>query len=211
MNRMMVLLAAMLMVVGFSGMAHASLSVVGEGTINGGTTDYQLIYDSAQNITWFDYTAPRTTWQNQENWALGLTVNVSGQNITGWSLPTTVDNAASSNYPPNPTSSQMAYLYYTDLGNTTSSGLANTGPFKNLKANVYWSGTEYSGDPGNAWYFFADYGIQGVNVEGNYYDGLAVLPGNIATEYGTPTPIPGTVLLFGSGLAGLVGIKRRLG
>ena len=206
MNRMNVLLIAMVVVIGLSSMSEATLTVVGDGTINGGTIDYQLIYDSAQNITWLDYTNPADTWQNQKNWASGVTVNFDGQNIAGWSLPTTVDAFSSFNYPPDPTSSEMAYLYYTELGNTTSSSLANAGPFKNLQAAVYWSGTEYSAIPGDAWGFNTNNGLPSVGPEGVSNDGLAVLPGDVAAS---TVPEPGTVVLVGTGLAAFVMISKR--
>ena len=84
------LLVAMLIVVGFSAMAQADLKVVGTGTMQGVTGSYQLIYDSVQNITWLDYTAPATIWGNQVAWAQNLTVNFNGWLYSGWNLPTTV-------------------------------------------------------------------------------------------------------------------------
>jgi len=205
------LLMAIAMVVGFSAMAHADLTVVGTGTMQGVSGSYQLIYDSGQNITWLDYSAPINSWNNQVAWASGLTVNVNGVNISGWSLPTTVDNQSSYGIQPSPTSSEMAYLYYTELGDTgypqSGYGLTNAGPFKNLNAaDIYWSGTEYSGHPGNAWVFNFGGGAQGEGDEVNYANALAVHPGDVV-----PTPIPGTMLLFGSGLGGLIGMKRRRG
>ncbi len=213
------LLIAMVMVAGFTAMAHANLSVVGTGTIDGGTTAYQLIYDSAQNITWLDYSNPAAIWSNQASWANNLSVDViSGpQNVTGWSLPTTVDNSSSGNNPPSSASSQMAYLYLTDLGDTTTltgSGLVKTGPFKNLVSNMYWSGTAAnSAGTGEAWGFSMSNGLNHAGSNGVNGYALAVLPGDIVTG-GVVTPIPGTVLLFGTGLAGLIGtmkLKRENG
>jgi hypothetical protein len=221
MKRLMVLLVAAVMVIGFAAQSQATLTVVGVGTIgssaNNGTENmvnggYELIYDSGLNVTWLDYTATYSTWQNQVNWANNLVVNFNGKNLTGWSLPTTVDNYNYS-YGLNPpsNSSQMAYLYYTDLGNTgypnNGYGLNNVGPFKNLYSYPgYWSGTQYSANPGLAWDFGTDSGGQGMygEVNGNVY-GLAVLPGDPAA-----TPIPAPAYLFGSGLLGLVGIRKKM-
>jgi len=99
------ILGAMVMLMGFSAMAHADwsnyLTVVGEGTILGSSgSSYQLIYDRVQDITWLDYTnigeggpAPvvEHSWENQVAWAQNLNIVYNNQNITGWRLPTTVD------------------------------------------------------------------------------------------------------------------------
>jgi len=113
----------------------------------------------------------------------------------------------------------MGYLYYTELGNKggydvngnlqSGSGLTNTGPFKNLQYNEYWSGTTYAADPTGAWAFgfFGDTrgGGQGLAWNGWSYTALAVYQGDVAA----PTPIPGTVWLFGSGLLGIIGLSRK--
>ncbi len=204
MKKRFILLVVMAMIFGLAVSANATLTVIGTGTINGGTTPYQLIYDSGLNVTWLDYTNPTNTWQNQVNWASSLNVDFNGTNFTGWSLPSTVDAAASGNYPPAPSSSQMAYLYYTDLGNTTA-GFTNAGPFKNLLTSWYWSGTEYSASPSDAWDFNFTQGHQGLDAKNVwYYDhGLAVRPGDAAA-----VPEPGTMILIGTGLAGLAGWKK---
>jgi hypothetical protein len=221
MKKTMVLLAAAVMVFGLTVLAHADLTVIGTGTIGSSATNgtenmvnggYQLIYDSAQNITWLDYTAANNRCQNQVNWANNLVVNFNGQNLTGWSLPTTVDNYNySSGYNPPSNSSQMAYLFYTDLGNTANLdgyALNNVGPFKNLISANYWSAMS-SSDPGFAWFFNTYYGYQYTKITGAFGFGLAVLPGD-ALDYVTPTPIPAAAYLFGSGLLGLIGIRKKM-
>jgi hypothetical protein len=222
MKRIMVLLVAFVMVFGLAAQSRASLTVIGNGTItsdglgdasgsNGVGGTYQLIYESGQNITWLDYSATPATWQNQVNWANNLAVSYNGQNLTGWSLPKTVDSSSSSVNNPPSSSSQMAYLYFTDLGNTgwpnIGMGLNNVGPFKNLVSSLsscYWSGTAYSANANLAWGFGTGDGLQGLlNTDGVGY-GLAVLPGDAAA----PTPIPGTMVLFGPGLMGLAGWRK---
>ena len=86
------------LVLGFSTLAHADLTVIGTGYMVGDPTQtqYQLIYDPAQNLTWYDYsnTSPGipSSGPNQPNalsWAQNLGVVVNGVTITGWTLPTT--------------------------------------------------------------------------------------------------------------------------
>lgn len=158
---------------------------------------------------------------------------------TGWRLPSTVDGPliyssdGSTSLGYNTTTSEMGHLYYTELGNkgynwgNTQSGygLVNQGPFTNLQMAgyelvdqellinlqiaCYWSGTEFALWPSHAWYFNTSYGNQDENAKGdlsiNFY-ALAVHSGKVA-----PVPLPGAILLFGAGLAGICAVKRRMG
>jgi hypothetical protein len=115
--------------------------------------------------------------------------------------------------------SEMAHLYSITLGNMPSydtsgnsndcSGfppycLTSTGPFSNLQADGYWSGTPYAPDPNNdAWVFYFYSGGQGVNFQSAVFHAWAVSPGDIAA-----IPVPGAVWLLGSAL-GLLGVVRR--
>ncbi len=116
--------------------------------------------------------------------------------------------------------SEMAYLYYVELGNKgyydtngngpyqADSGLQHTGPFSNLLSREYWSGTEY--EPGTAaWLFYFNGGFQGLGIEDsmfNFFDyAIAVHAGDV----GAPVPIPVAILLFAPGLAGLAALKKK--
>ena len=119
------------------------------------------------------------------------------------------------------TGSEMAHLYYTTLGNLgwfpidypkspfpqPGWGLENTGPFKNLMAEFYWSGTQpcSTSDSQATWEFAAGFGYQFVTDECySNASAIAVLPGDVAI-----VPVPAAVWLLGGGLIGLVGLRRR--
>jgi hypothetical protein len=220
MKRIFGLMMAVVMVLGLSMQAHATLILQGTDSLGN-----RLIYDDDLDITWYDYTHTANAWQNQVNWAGALTVDFGGTIYDDWRLPSTVDGSWSwgsngtttAGY--NITTSEMGHLFYTELGNKgyyatdgtypqPGWGLTNTGDFQNLQFDGYWSGTEYAANPsiGYAWFFnFDDYGDQDARYK---YDddvsALAVRPGNVSA----PIPEPATMLLLGSGVASL-GLYRR--
>ena len=156
---------AAVMMAGLAGQAHASLVVA--GTVDSGPyAGAQVINDTDRNITWLDYSNSYDTWQNQVNWASDLSVTVNGATYDNWRLPSTVDDAGNWSYDGstsagyNNTTSEMGHLFYTELGNKgyydtngndqPDYGLTNTGVFKNLVSDWYWSGTEYAANPDGA-------------------------------------------------------------
>jgi hypothetical protein len=218
-----------------SGMAEASLSIIGSADYAG--SNYNLIYENdAPNgsIVWLDYSNAYNNWNNQVAWASNLLSTLSniklntGVNVTwnsDWRLPTTVDGPDVYDYNGtttagyNKTNSEFGYLYYTELQNKGAYdknrqyqdgyGLTNKGPFANLQKSGYWSRTEYAIDPYYAWYFNTNDGDQ--NCIGKYYHdlgGIAVRSA-VVTEEATPTPIPSAAWLFSSGLMGLFGFRKK--
>ena len=219
MKRIFILAVIMAMVLGFSMQAHATL--FNQGTDSLGN---RLIYDSDLNITWYDYTNWYNPWQNQVDWASGLTVNFGGNIYDDWRLPSTVDGPDTYGYDGtttggyNITSSEMGHLFYTELGNKGYSdtsgnwpqsgwGLTNTGDFQNMQPDFYWSGTEYATNPDLAWLFSTNYGLQFSYGKGYDSYAIAVRPGDVSA----PVPEPGTLLLLCSGLAGLATWRKRKG
>jgi hypothetical protein len=222
MKRIFILTVMMAMVLGFSVQAHATLILKGTDSLGN-----RLIYDTDLDITWYDYTSSPNPWQNQVNWADALSVTFGGNTYTDWRLPTTVDGPYTYGYDGtttagyNITSSEMGHLFYTELGNAgwyDTSGnltgcsssspwcLTNTGDFQNLQPNVYWSGTEYAANPFTAWHFDFIFGYQYNEGKGLNYYAIAVRPGDVSA-----VPEPGTMLLLGTGLAGLIVFRKRPG
>jgi hypothetical protein len=111
------------------------------------------------------------------------------------------------------TASEMAYLYYNTLGNLAffeeGGGLVNSGPFLNLIAGGYWTGTNYGfGDfaPDLRWVFrfgtlngFAA-GNQGGNTRGFNLHAWPVRSGNVV-------PLPAATWLFLSALGVVAGLR----
>jgi hypothetical protein len=223
------LLAGLLLAAGLSGAAQAALIDRGGG----------LIYDTDLNVTWLQdanyaqtsgYDADGAmTWAAATTWAANLSYFDSVRNVTytDWRLPTTTDtgtpgcnNAYSGTdcgWNVNPASSEMAHLYFTELGNLSyytasaavsgayagganpNSTLDNTGPFTNFQSNRYWSGTEYAPNPSYAWYFVTSSGSQGYSSKTVSYYALAVRPGDVAA---VPEAEIYALMLAGLGLIG---------
>ena len=137
------------------------------------------------------------TWWGAQAWVHYLNVtNYGGSNQ--WSLPSTVDANTSLMYPdgigadPSPSTSQMAQLFYGNLGQVAKAPIlnhhnANYSLFSNLQDNAYWSGTEYAANPGGAWTFATAGGLQNVPYKEGGAFAIAVSKGLVNTVNTTNT------------------------
>ncbi len=194
-----------------------------------GSGVFLAYYDTVLDITWAADAdiSGRDAWDNQVAWAAGLTLG----GVTGWRLPTvspidgstfdtTFSNNATTDYGFAPTTtdgtdggwrdgsntpvSEMGHMYYVTLGNQTSGGLPNTGPFSDLRSFVYFTDTDF--EPGVAWSFhFGLGGLQYDDDKGDDNYAWAVRSGDVPAV----VPLPTAVWLLGGGLIGLLGLARR--
>lgn len=201
-------LAAVL--VGHSVPLYGDLMLRGTDTLGN-----RLIYDSDQNLTWYDLTnsTSPSDWYTHLTWADSLSVDFGGVLYDDWRLPTiaiTEDPplygyGGTTTYGFNITSSEMGHLFYPTLGNIgrydllgndrgAGNRLINTGPFTDLRSHPYY--TDTSTNPVNAAYFGFDQGEQYVAARvalgGTGLYSIAVRQGDVAI----PEPSSVFLLLF---------------
>jgi len=140
----------------------------------------------------FDTSTGTMTW-----WGANVFVDYLNSIYYGgssqWRLPSAGSNPQNGS---NPTDSELRQLFNSELDGTPF--------FYTFGAGKYWTGTEYAPDPNSAWSFDRYFASQYNNSKSNMFYAWVVSPGQMAA-----VPVPAAVWLFGSGLVGLLGLKRR--
>ena len=179
---------------------------------NGAAFVNAIISNSGGSVTWsggtyalsastdFNLSTGEMTYWGAQAWVKYLdATNYGGSNQ--WALPTTVDTSPSGlmqTNNPTPSSSQMAELFYGQLGGTANpncEGNVCPGPnflstlngsyalFHNIETSgadhAYWSGTEAATSPGEIWVFVPEDGSQGIGTAALQYWALPVAPGEV--------------------------------
>jgi hypothetical protein len=241
MNTRKTRMVALVVAIGLSGTAQASLHDRGGG----------LIYDDVLNVTWLqDANYAKTSgydadgmmnWADANAWATNLSYYDSVRNVIydDWRLPTleplngitfnysyNTDGASDIGWNITSPKSEMAYMFYVNLGNPgqvsptgtvigcyvdpSNTCLDNAGVFTDLNPGVYWYGTkpipEYVYNQYVGFVFVMQTGNQYEYGQGDEYYAWAVRDGDVAA---VPEASTYAMLLSGLGLVGAMARRRK--
>jgi len=196
MKKKLIVLSTVLVLFVMTVMAQATLTTIGTATYGG--SNYNLIWDNDINMIWLDYNTSGD-WNSLTSWANALeshlTYNVDSTYDVTWDPANSWDL---------PSIAILASLF----GDIKNEGYDNFSTLPSIYSDRrYWSNSEYTATPNYHWTTTQyDPGMRVAKYDVLSYGGLAVRNGQVSL---TPTPIPATILLFGSGLVGIFLKKRQ--
>ena len=175
-----------------------ALSLLGVGASQAALIDRGggLIYDDVKNITWLQDTQYARTsghsasgllgWQQAQDFAQNLEYfdTVRGVTWSDWRLPTAVNSPQSAGYDPSGLTSELAYMYYVNLGlspiylNGAKNAVIKNNLFANLEGRGYWTGTAVKPNQ-TAWGFQFGYGLLEAGGIGNGVRAWLVRDGDV--------------------------------
>ena len=222
--------------------ALASACLLGAVTANAALSSVmggKVVNDTDLNISWLaDANLPATNTFGVGS--IGATGAMDGFNVynwinamnaanylgfNNWRLPSTTDIGGSGcpslttfsggtcGYNVDPNTSEMAHLFYIELGNNASfdtaghpqsGGLVNSGPFSNFQTGAYYHSSLVAGNASAEWRFSFRDGLQTADLRGFNLYTMVVRDGQVSA-----VPEPVEAWMFEAGLLVLVGVARK--
>ena len=183
------------------------------------------------SMTWetgFEWIAAlnATNYLGFDNWRMPTLTPVNG---VSFQYTVSYDGSTDRGFNNLSPTNELSYLYYVGLGNvglcsennaTGSSpddcemspygtwGLQNTGPFDNFIAGRYWTDVRHTNpDEDRAFDLDATFGQMGTGTTTGHKFVWAVIDGDVGSLAAVPVPAAGWLL--GSGLVGLLALRRK--
>ena len=189
-----------------SGSAHAALQ---GRDLNGSAGSIEAYYDTDRNITWLANANVNGSmyWAAANTWAANLSFTDGVSVYDNWRLPTALNQDGTGPCFYFCTGSEMGHLFYSELGGTAGQSIltssdSDLAKFTNLKADSYWSATEYAANNVGAFFFYFGNGTQYAYGKDIGYYALAVSPGDVGNVAAVPEAQTYALMLAGLGLIG---------